>query len=81
MIAVYLYQVRKNNTTTRQPVSRLEETMNEIRKNDYAIQQIGNMIFYGYYYQGSFGREQFHVIEAKEYTARKLSNMKKKYGF
>jgi hypothetical protein len=55
--------------------------MEEIRNGNKAIQFVGNMIFYGQYINYSNGTSEFQVLEAKENTAKKLQNMKKKYGF
>ncbi len=55
--------------------------MNEIRIGNKAIQKVANMIFYGEYINYSNGTSDFQVFDAKEYTERKLANMKKKYGF
>jgi hypothetical protein len=55
--------------------------MSEMRINDKAIQKIGSMIFFGQYFPSAYGREEFQVLDAKQYTERKLANMKKKYGF
>lgn len=55
--------------------------MNEIRNGNKAIQKVANMIFYGQYINYANGTSDFQVLEAKEYTERKLANMKKKYGF
>jgi len=55
--------------------------MKEIKKGNKAIQKVSNMIFYGQYINYANGTSEFQVLESKEYTERKLSNMKKKYGF
>lgn len=55
--------------------------MNEIRNGNKAIRKVANMIFYGQYINYANGTSDFQVLDAKEYTERKLENMKKKYGF
>ena len=51
------------------------DEMNEIRKGNKAIQIISNMMFYGQYY-----KDEFQVIESKDYSERKLKNFRKKYN-
>jgi hypothetical protein len=55
--------------------------MNEIRNGNKAIKKVANMIFYGQYINYANGTSEFQVLDAKEYTEKKLANMKKKYGF
>ena len=55
--------------------------MKETRNGTKAIRVMGNQVFYGQYYNNGRGGEDFQVLEAKDYTERKLANMKKKYGF
>jgi len=55
--------------------------MKETRLGDKGIQVIGNNVFYGYYYKGSFGSEQFQVVDALySATERRYKNFIKKYG-
>ena len=52
--------------------------MKEIRNGNKAIRisENNNIMFYGQYYNNDF-----QVLETKEYTARKLTNFKKKHNF
>ena len=52
--------------------------MKEIRNGNKAIRisENNSIMFYGQYYNNDF-----QVLETKDYTARKLTNFKKKYNF
>lgn len=50
--------------------------MSAVTKENKEIRVIGNMMFYGQLY-----KDEFQVLDSKEYTERSLKNWVKKYGF